>query len=140
MRCSRRKRKGAAMESGSHWRQPFAADTAAIAQNGAPTLRRVPAQEAVLTFAANFRWLILAFHKSLPLRGVRSARAVPEKRATLSAKEGVSTPRVKSKIQIPISKIKLQMTVHGCFGICFLKLVWNFHQSQLHTCKHDFLV
>ena len=113
MRCSRRKRRGAAIKSGSDRRQPLAPDAAAIAQNGAAALRRVAAQEAVLTFAANLRWLILAFHKALPLRGVRYGASLPEKRATLSMKEVVSTPRVDSL---------------------------RTEYFQLRTCKGDFVV
>jgi len=131
MRCSRRKRRGTAIKSGAHRRQSLAPDTAAIAQNGAPALRRVPAQEAVLTFAANFRWLILAFHKALPLRGVRFGASLPEKRATLSVKGGVSTLRVNSKSQKPnfeASKLRHQWThhrrSHGPFGIWNLFGVW----------------
>jgi len=45
-------------------REAFAALAAAIAQNGAPALARISVQKPVLTLAPDFRWLILAFHKS----------------------------------------------------------------------------
>ena len=42
--------------------EAFAADPAAIGQNGAPALLGVAIQKAVLAFAPDFRRLILAFH------------------------------------------------------------------------------
>src|ERR1043166_68892 len=50
-------------QSSAHGSKTFAANAAAVLQNGASALRRVAAAKAVLTFAANLRWLILAFHK-----------------------------------------------------------------------------
>jgi len=44
-------------------RQPLAPCAAAIAQDGAPTLARVPIEKSVLPFAADFRRLILSLHK-----------------------------------------------------------------------------
>jgi hypothetical protein len=49
--------------AGSDRRQAFAAQSAAIAQDGAATARGPACAESVLTFASDFRWLILAFHK-----------------------------------------------------------------------------
>jgi hypothetical protein len=106
----------------------------------------------VLTFAAHFRWLILAFHKALPLGGVRCGASLPEKRATLSVKAGVSTLRVNSKSQKPNSKASklgrrrlhnrrsnplfwnLEFVWSLGFGI------WIFSSRQFHTCKDDFVV
>jgi hypothetical protein len=136
---------GRSHKSGSHWRQPFAPDAAAVAQNGAPALRRVPAQKAVLTFAANFRWLILAFHKALPLRGVRCGASLPEKRATLSVKAGVSTLRVnsnsqKSNFKAPELRTSIAAQI-GSFGIWSLVLgICRFQPPQFHTCKDNFVV
>ena len=42
--------------------QALTTDAAAIAQRGFATLGRVTVKEAVLTFAPDFRWLILSFH------------------------------------------------------------------------------
>ena len=135
MRCARRKRRGAGIKSGPHRRQPLAPDAAAIAQNGAPALRRVPAEKAVLTFAAHFRWLILAFHKALPLGGVRCGTSLPEKRATLSVKAGVSTLRVNFKSQKPnfkTSKLQTRTVAQSPiesalleFGICLEFGFWD---------------
>jgi hypothetical protein len=44
--------------------QAFASHPAAIGQNGAPALAGISTQESVLSFATNFRWLILALHTS----------------------------------------------------------------------------
>jgi hypothetical protein len=43
--------------------QPFAAVPAAVAQDGAAAFAGITAQETVLPFAANFRWLVLSLHK-----------------------------------------------------------------------------
>ncbi len=56
-----RRRSGAHVEL--HWRQPFAAHATAVVQDAAAAFRRIAAEKAVLTFAAHFRWLILALHK-----------------------------------------------------------------------------
>jgi hypothetical protein len=45
-------------------RQTLASDAAAIGQSGFAALGGVTIQKTVLPFAANFRWLILAFHVS----------------------------------------------------------------------------
>jgi hypothetical protein len=45
------------------WSQALAADAATIRENGATALARVPAQEAMLPHTADFRRLVLAFHK-----------------------------------------------------------------------------
>src|SRR6266568_1672774 len=46
-------------------RQTLAPYPAAVAQDGAPALAGVAAQQSVLPFPANLRRLILAFHKSV---------------------------------------------------------------------------
>jgi hypothetical protein len=51
---------------GLYGRQAFAPNPAAVAQDGAPAAAGVAAQKSVLPFPANFRRLILSFHKSVP--------------------------------------------------------------------------
>ena len=51
-----------------YWSQAFASDAAAIGQNASSALRGITTQEAVLSFAANFRRLILAFHTSFSIQ------------------------------------------------------------------------
>ena len=46
-------------------RQAFASDAAAVAQRGFAALARIAVEKSVLPFAADFRRLILAFHKSI---------------------------------------------------------------------------
>jgi hypothetical protein len=40
----------------------MASDAAAVAQSGLTALAGITIQKAMLAFAPNFRWLILAFH------------------------------------------------------------------------------
>jgi hypothetical protein len=47
----------------SNRREAFAAEAAAVAQDGLAALARIAVEKSVLPFAADFRWLILAFHK-----------------------------------------------------------------------------
>ena len=47
----------------SNGREPFAAIAAAVGQRGLAALGGITVQESVLTFTADFRRLILAFHK-----------------------------------------------------------------------------
>jgi hypothetical protein len=58
----KRKRFGAGFTK-SHGREAFAAGAAAAGDGGGATLGLVAGKEAVLAFAADFRRLILAFHK-----------------------------------------------------------------------------
>jgi hypothetical protein len=51
--------------AGSNGRQAFATDAAAIGQCGLAALARIAVEKPVLPFAADFRRLILAFHKSI---------------------------------------------------------------------------
>jgi len=55
----------------SNRRQPFAANPAAVAEDGLAAPARIAAQKPVLPFSPDFRWLILSFHKS-----VQSSRPV----------------------------------------------------------------
>jgi hypothetical protein len=55
------------MSGGLNRRQAFAAHTAAIGQRGFAALARITVKKSVLPFAADFRWLILAFHKLIQL-------------------------------------------------------------------------
>ena len=45
--------------------ETLASDSTTIPQNGSSALARIAAEESVLPFAADFRWLILSFHKSV---------------------------------------------------------------------------
>ncbi len=47
----------------SNWREPFATNPTAISQGGLATLGGIAVQKSVLTFTADLRRLILAFHK-----------------------------------------------------------------------------
>jgi len=49
--------------AGSNGRQAFAADAAAVGQRGLAAPARMAVEKPVLPFAADFRRLILAFHK-----------------------------------------------------------------------------
>lgn len=51
--------------AGSDWSEALAAHPAAVAQRGLAALGGVTIQETVLTFAPDFRWLILSFHVCL---------------------------------------------------------------------------
>ena len=67
MRRSRGNPNGAGEEAsmngaGSDRGEALAAHPAAVAQRGLAALRGVTIQETVLTFAPDFRWLILSFH------------------------------------------------------------------------------
>lgn len=50
--------------------QALTAHAAAVGQRGLAALGRVAVQKAVLAFATDFRWLVLAFHKSVWLARV----------------------------------------------------------------------
>jgi hypothetical protein len=50
--------------AGSNRRQAFAAHAAAVGQRGLAALAGIAVEKSVLPFAADFRRLILAFHKS----------------------------------------------------------------------------
>jgi hypothetical protein len=50
------------MSGGLNRRQAFASHAAAIGKRGFATLARIAVEKSVLPFAADFRWLILAFH------------------------------------------------------------------------------
>jgi len=56
---------GVSSTSASDRGQPLAANAAAIAQNAASALARIPAQKSMLPLAANLRRLILSLHKSV---------------------------------------------------------------------------
>jgi len=51
----------------SNRRQPFAANPAAVAEDGLAAPARIAAQKPVLPFSPDFRWLILSFHKLVKL-------------------------------------------------------------------------
>jgi hypothetical protein len=51
------------MRAKSDRRQAFAAVAAAVGERGLAALARIAVEKSVLPFAADFRWLILAFHK-----------------------------------------------------------------------------
>jgi hypothetical protein len=51
------------MDAQSHWGETFAALAAAVGQNGAAAFAGITVEKPVLAFAADFRRLILAFHK-----------------------------------------------------------------------------
>ena len=69
-------------EHGSNRRQAFASHAAAIGQRGLAAFARITVEKSVLPFAADFRRLILAFHKLfsvLPAEKPERAR-IPMKR------------------------------------------------------------
>jgi hypothetical protein len=90
----------------------------------------------------------------LPLGGVRFGASLPEKRATLSVKAGVSTLRVNSKSQIPktkLQRIEASTSTDASSPLAWFfwdwEFVWSldfgiwiFSSFQLHTCKDDFVV
>jgi hypothetical protein len=51
------------MRAKSDRRQAFAAVAAAVGERGLAAFARIAVEKSVLPFAADFRWLILAFHK-----------------------------------------------------------------------------
>jgi hypothetical protein len=57
----------AGMSGGLNRRQAFAAHAAAIGKRGFATLARIAVKKSVLPAAADFRRLILAFHKLIRL-------------------------------------------------------------------------
>ena len=66
MRAERPRRFGVSAGAGtrkSNGRQPFAAVAAAVGQRGLAALAGIAIKKPVLAFAADFRRLILAFHK-----------------------------------------------------------------------------
>jgi len=73
------------MRAKSDRRQAFAAVAAAVGERGLAALARIAVEKSVLPFAADFRWLILAFHK---LKFVRAS--APNERWRLTMKCFVS--------------------------------------------------
>jgi len=67
--------------------QAFAAFAAAVAQRGASTLGGFAGKKSMLTFAPDFRWLILAFHKFIICA---LAKTPLKERERLSANRDVS--------------------------------------------------
>jgi hypothetical protein len=80
---------------GLNRRQAFAAHAAAIGQRGLAALARITVKKSVLPFAADFRWLILAFHKLIRL---------PSGRKTGACEDNHETPRVKAQLIAPKSE------------------------------------
>ena len=87
------------MAGESNRSQAFAPGTAAIAEDGPPALFGVAAQETVLPFAADFRWLILSLHTlrislarriSEPFRSPPLTGAVEHISRTKRVKEGAA--------------------------------------------------
>jgi hypothetical protein len=77
------------MSGGLNRRQAFASHAAAIGQRGFAALARIAVKKSVLPFAADFRWLILAFHKLIRL---------PSGRKTGACEDNHETPRVKAQL------------------------------------------
>jgi hypothetical protein len=77
------------MSGGLNRRQAFASHAAAIGQRGFAALARIAVKKSVLPFAADFRWLILAFHKLIRL---------PSGRKTGMCEDNHETPRVKAQL------------------------------------------
>jgi hypothetical protein len=77
---------------GSNRSQTFAAHAAAVAQDCPAALGGIAGQKAVLPFAANFRRLVLAFHKSVTIRsdGQAAKAATPWNRSIIGARENIS--------------------------------------------------
>jgi hypothetical protein len=73
--------------AGLNGRQAFATDAAAVGQRGLAALARIAVEKPVLPFAADFRRLILAFHKSIWL---------PPGGKTGACKDSHETGRVKA--------------------------------------------
>ena len=67
-------------------RQAFASHAAAIGQRGFAALARIAVKKSVLPFAADFRWLILAFHKLIRLPSGRKTGVCEDNHETLRVK------------------------------------------------------
>jgi hypothetical protein len=83
----------------SNWREAFAAVAAAVGERGFATLAGIAIEKPVLAFAADFRRLILAFHK------LGCARA--RKNSVLQRREvSIETPCVKTWLPIQEHRTK----------------------------------
>jgi len=79
----------------SNRRQAFAAHAAAIPQNAFAALGRIAGQKAMLPLAADFRRLVLAFHRSIAIqvRQIAAKATTPWKRSIIGAPENISEGR-----------------------------------------------
>src|ERR1041384_7673068 len=130
----------------SNRRQALAAHPASIAQNGAATLRRVAAEKAVLPFAADFRWLILAFHKVVSSnRGfpqLPCPAKCPERRATLSVKLYVSSAPPRRRVIRSAPKVLLPgagWPVHVNGSLRQKSVLPDMDNDMSHQTKHQVL-
>jgi hypothetical protein len=101
------------MSGGLNRRQAFASHAAAIGKRGFAALARIAVKKSVLPFAADFRRLILAFHKLIRL---------PSGRKTGACEDSHETPRVKTQLiawnycwSCPFASYRLDLIIGGEF-------------------------